>query len=51
MVPTSTVNATALFSTASEVVSEFGGLVLIIGGIGLGIWGVRFLIKRLRAAR
>lgn len=51
MVPTSTVNATALFSTASEVVGNFGALVLLVGGIALGVWGVRFLIKRIRAAR
>lgn len=51
MVPTSTVNAAALFSTGSEVVTEFGGLVLLVAGLGLGIWSVRFLIKRIRAAR
>lgn len=47
MVPAS-VTATATLSAAGEVVSEFGPLVLLVGGIIVGIWAVRFIMRSVR---
>lgn len=40
-----------LMTDAGSVVTEFGPLILLVGGLGLGIWGVGFLANMLRKAR
>lgn len=42
---------TALLTDATTVVSEFDSLILLVGGLALGVWGVRFLIGMIRSAR
>ena len=49
MVPAS-VTLTSTLANASTVVTEFGGLVLLIAGLAIGVWGVRFLIGRIKSA-
>lgn len=49
MVPTATVNATALLGAAGTTVNQFSALVLLVGGLALGVWGVRFIIRRVKA--
>lgn len=51
MVPTSTVNATALFGQAGTVINQYGAAILLVAGLALGVWGVKFLIRRIKAAR
>lgn len=50
MVPTG-LTLTQLFTDASSVVTEFSGLILLVGGLALGVWGVRFLIGMIKRAR
>lgn len=42
---------TALFGEAGTVVTSFGPLILLVGALGLGIWGVGFLARSIRKAR
>lgn len=49
MVPAS-VTMTATIGAASEVVGQFGGLILLVAGLAIGVWGVRFLIGRVKTA-
>lgn len=41
---------TAILTNASTVVSEFDGLILLVAGLAIGVWGVRFLISRVKSA-
>lgn len=41
----------ALFLGATSVVTEFSGLILLVCGLALGIWGVRFVIGLVRRAK
>jgi hypothetical protein len=41
----------ALLGDAATVVTEFDGLILLVAGLAIGIWGVRFLIGMIRSAR
>lgn len=46
-----TVTVGAIMSEGTSVVGNFGTLIALVAGLGFGLWGVRFLIKKLRAAR
>jgi hypothetical protein len=50
MVPAS-VTITSTIAAATGVVTEFSGLILLVAGLAVGIWGVRFLIGQIRSAR
>jgi hypothetical protein len=39
-----------LLAGAGEVVSEFGGLIILVVSLGLGVWAVGFLIRLLKQA-
>jgi len=41
----------ALFADATTVVTEFGAAILLVAGLGLGIWGVKFIIALVKRAR
>lgn len=41
----------ALFTSAALVVTEFQGLILLVVGIGIGVWAVRFVISQVKRAR
>lgn len=49
MVPTG-LTLTAIFTSATEVVTQFQSLILLIAGLAIGVWGVRFLISRVKSA-
>jgi len=50
MVPAS-VTTTALIGVAGDTVTEFGAAVLLVAGLALGIWGVKFIIRLVKRAR
>lgn len=50
MVP-ATLTLSSVLTDAGIVVTAFGGLVTIVAGLMLGIFGVRFLIGQLASAR
>ena len=39
-----------ILTDAATVVSEFDGLILLVAGLAIGVWGVRFLIGRIKSA-
>ena len=41
----------ALLADATSVVTEYAGLITLVAGLGFGIFGVKFLIGQIRAAR
>jgi len=40
-----------LLSGAAEVVTPFGSLILLVAGLSLGIFAVKFLISNIKRAR
>jgi len=38
----------ALLADAQTVVTEFDGLILLVAGLAVGVWAVRFLIRRVQ---
>lgn len=40
----------ALFTDATSVVTQFSALILLVGGITIGVWAVRFLMRSVRKA-
>lgn len=38
-------------ASAASTVGEFGPLIVIVASLGLGIWGVRFVIGLVRRAK
>jgi len=38
----------AMLSDAQSVVTEFDGLILLVAGLAVGVWAVRFLIRRVQ---
>jgi hypothetical protein len=49
MIGTMTVDA--VLGQGATVVSQFGSLVLLVVGLGMGIWAVKFVIRRIKNAR
>jgi len=45
------VTATGTLAGASTVVTEFGTVIVIVLGMAFGIWGVKFLISRIKGSR
>ena len=50
MVP-ATMTVNSVLSGGGTVVTEYAGLILLVAGLGFGIFGVKFLIGQIRAAR
>lgn len=50
MLPAS-VTATGTLASASSVVGNFGTLIVLVVGVSFGVWGVKFLIGKLKGAR
>lgn len=46
-----TMTIASIFTAAKDVVGEFGSLIALVVGIGFGVWGVKFLIAKLRGAK
>jgi len=46
MIPTMTISS--LLGDAQTVVTGFGDLILLVGGLAIGIWAVRFILKRVK---
>lgn len=42
---------TALLASASEVVGQFGTLIVTVVGLGLGFYVVTFIISKAKAAK
>jgi hypothetical protein len=40
-----------LLTSAAEVVSPFGSLIVLVAGLTLGIFAVKFLISNIKRAR
>lgn len=47
MIPAS-LTLSAMLTNAQSVVTEFDGLILLVAGLAVGIWAVRFTIKRVK---
>jgi len=45
------VTLSGILTDAGTVVSEFDTVIVIVLGMAFGIWGVKFLIARLKGAR
>jgi len=45
------VTLSGILTDAATVVSEFDTVIVIVLGMAFGIWGVKFLIGRLKGAR
>lgn len=45
------VTLTSILTDAASVVTEFDTVITIVLGMSFGIWGVKFLIGRLKGAR
>ena len=46
-----TMTVAGVLASGATTVSAFGGLILFIVSLGLGIWAVRFVIKQAKRAR
>lgn len=49
MLPTS-ITLTTLLTDAASVVSQFDTLIALVAGLSIGIFVVRFLIRKIRSA-
>jgi len=38
----------ALLVDAQSVVTEFDGLILLVAGLAIGVWAVRFILSRVK---
>lgn len=47
MIP-ATLTVSAMLTSAQTVVTSFGGLIVLAAGLAIGIWAVRFTIKRVK---
>lgn len=45
------ISIATIFADATSVVTEFDTLIVIVVGMSFGIWGVKFLIGKLKGAR
>jgi len=47
MIPAS-LTVSAMLVSAQSVVSEFDGLIVLVAGLAVGVWAVRFIIRRVQ---
>jgi len=40
-----------MISSATDVVSSFGSLIVLVAGLSFGVFGVKFLIGTIKKAR
>ena len=40
-----------ILTSAGVVVGEFSTLITLVAGFAVGVWGVKFLIRQVKAAR
>lgn len=40
----------SILTDAGTVVTQFAGLITLVAGLAIGVWGVRFLIGRVKSA-
>jgi len=47
MIP-ATMTIAAMLTSAQQVVTEFDGLILLVAGLAIGVWAVKFTISRVK---